>query len=176
MLTLSIEISADEARKRLDASLHRTRALWFVGLDARSAWIRSSAPLYIRWISTERALIGPRLGSPDVSRFCPCWSLTLHHANGVTEARTRWSLDPITSALGLFWTVMLCASGVFVQHQIGAGLQPPAAMAWWAFLVASAVGVAVVSAWMGGKTLASQENWLREVLTRPALAEEWVDV
>lgn len=176
MLTLSIEISPEEARKRLDASLHGVQALWFVGLEARSAWMRSSAPLYIRWISTERALIGPRLGSPDVSRFCPSWTLNLTGAGDITEVRTRWSLDPITGTLGLFWTIMLTASGVFVRHQVAEGLQPPAAMAWWGFLVCSALGVALVSAWMGGRTLSAQEDWLREVLTRPPLADEWVDV
>lgn len=174
MPVLAIDAPPSEVRARIRAALHPTAGLWFNTGDARRAWQAASSPLYVQWVATDRARVGPRLGSPDVSRFCPQYRVRIVPTPQGSSVDIRSGVDPITGTLGAFWSVMLVLAGGFVTQQVRAGAMAPGAMGWWVFLVASLGIVAVVSATRGGQALAAHDAWLEDVLRTPAPEAEWV--
>ncbi|TNE90286.1 MAG: hypothetical protein EP330_08770 [Deltaproteobacteria bacterium] len=174
MTELHIDASPSEVRARIQGALHTTDGLWFNTGDARRAWVAASSPLFVQWLGPDRARIGPRLGSPDVSRFCPLYRIELVPVASGTTVHFAASLDPITAVLGVFWSIMLVLGGVFIVGQIQAGEVAPGAIGWWLFLVVAAATVAVVSAVQGGRTLTAADAWFEQVLRTPAVEEEWV--
>lgn len=174
MPPVHVNAAPSEVRARIQGALHEVGGLWFVPGDARRRWKAASAPLFVQWTSETSARVGPRLGSPDVSRFCPLWTIRLEKADTGTEVHFAQRLDPLSAALGAFWGVMVCVAGVFIVNQINAGDQEPGAIAWWLFLVLAFATVAVISAVQGGRTLEEARPWFERILEVPSVEDEWV--
>lgn len=174
MPLLHIDAPPAEVRARLRGALHSTSGLWFNTGDARRAWQSASSPLFVQWLGEDRARIGPRLGSPDVSRFCPLYRVQIVSREGGATVHFRTGVDPISGALGAFWGVMLVLSGGFVVQQVRLGEMAPGAVAWWVFLLVSLWVVVAVSLTRGAQSLHRHDAWLEEVLRTPAAEEEWV--